>query len=283
MSWLGFGKLRAKKELHKVLHGKEVQTFPVAVNHVLELLREPEVDFRKVAEGLQCDPALTVRILRTVNSSAYGSSSPIQDMGHAISFLGLASLEQIVLGIAVRNVLPKTKGPGFSFKRYWETAAYRATLAKSISSELHPSKEAECFTAALLQDLALPVLMGAIPDRYGPLLQSWQENDSLTLQAAEKDALGCSHDEVGGWLCSHWGLPEGLTEAIATHHSAQTSDLSLMPALRMVALLRETMSDANTEEFLNMGTSEYGFQADRLLEMTELAQQQAKELATVIR
>ena len=190
MAWIKIGKNKAAKELKKIIGEEDVPQFPQVVTKVLELLRNPEADFGEIAEHLMWDPAMTLKVLQLANSSAYGASRPIQDVQHAIGFLGRSVLEQIVLGVAVRGALPRGDAPGFESRRFWVTSAYRASLAKSLARELHPSGEAISFTAALLQDLAIPVLAHALPERYGKVLAHWHGDANAQLHALERKASG---------------------------------------------------------------------------------------------
>ncbi len=279
MGFIGIGKRKAQKQLQQVLKGQEVPTFPGLAMRVLELLRDPEVDFDRVAEGLQWDPALTVQILKTVNSAAYGVSQPIQDVHHAVRFLGRGALEQIVLSVAVRKVLPATNAPGFHVGRFWKAACYRAIVAKGVAARLHPAQEAASFTGALLQDLAIPVLVHSLSTPYSDVLQRWHGDPQARLHELEKAQWGWSHDQVGGWLCTHWDMPTSLIQAISEHHSDQVSDADLLPALRLVSWIRESQTAQELEPLLHLAQSEYGIPFEELQALTGQAEEQAGELA----
>ncbi|HPF15672.1 MAG: HDOD domain-containing protein [Planctomycetes bacterium] len=277
MVWSPFGKSKAQKELAKILRGQQIPSFPGIVHKVLELLRDPDVDFDEIVSQLQWDPHLTVQLLKTVNSAAYGLAHPISDVKHAVGFLGRASLEQIVLGLAVRNLLPHGDAPGFDAARYWRTASYRAALARGIAHDLHPAKEAECFTAALLQDLAIPVLVHALPGPYGAVLGRWHGSPEGTLQEMERKALGWSHDEVGGLICEHWDLPEDLARGIATHHT--DAEDRLLPALKLVAIIPETEATWTDARLVRTGLAEYGIAEEAMLAHIQTAKSQAHKLS----
>lgn len=279
MGFISIGKRKAQKQLQQILKGQEVPTFPGLAMRVLEMLRNPEVDFESVAEGLQWDPALTVQILKTVNSAAYGVSQPIQDVHHAVRYLGRGALEQIVLSVAVRKVLPNPTAPGFQVERFWKAACYRAIVAKAIATRLHPAQEAASFTGALLQDLAIPVLVDALAQPYEPVLKRWTQDPDVWFHQAEKQAMGWSHDEVGGWLCTYWDMPDSLTRAIAQHHSDQVSDTELLPALRLVSWIRESQDAQALEAFLDLAKQDYGLASDDLMALTAQAEEQSVELA----
>lgn len=279
---MGLLKSKQERQLAKIVKGCEIPHFPELTLRILERLRDPEADFDQVAGCMQWDPGLVMTLLRTVNSAAYGVSSRIEDVRHAISFMGRSQLEQIVLAIAVKDSLPSAPAPGFLAERFWRAAAFRAALARAFADELHPARHAEAFTAGLLQDLALPVLAHARPDDYGPVLEAWHGGDAESLDSLEQSAFGWSHGKVGGLLGSVWSLPESLVAAIEHHHSDHASDREVLPATRLVARLRERECEREQEELVEVARSDYGLGPDWTVRTVESCRSQAKELASTL-
>ena len=273
---------RVDKKLEKILAGAEVPTMSRAVLEILQKLRDPEASMQEIAETIQWDPGLVTRILRTVNSSAYGVSRRIEDVRHAATFLGRTQLEQLVLGLAVRDCLPKTKAPGFESGRYWRTAAFRAALAREIAGRIQPAKQAESFTVGLLQDLAVPVLANARAAEYGIVLEAWHADGPARLAQLEQDAFGWNHSQVGELLARRWELPEELVVLIGRHHSAEASDAELFPAIRLAAVLRETAVEYGIEALVEEARSGYGLEPDWTRQAVTSCQEKAVELAQIL-
>jgi len=78
MRFLGIGKSKAERELGRIMKSESIPNFPGMAMRVLEDLRDPEVEFAAIAERLQWDPALTMQVLNTLNSAAYGVANPGQ-------------------------------------------------------------------------------------------------------------------------------------------------------------------------------------------------------------
>ena len=267
--------------LGKMLAGTEPPTFPQPTLRILQKVRDPQVELDQIVESLQWDPTLVVRVLRTVNTAAYGPANPIENVHHAVSYMGRAQLEQIVLALAVRKALPSRPAVGFDVRRYWVGASRRAALARHISKRLHPVNSSECFTAGLLQDMGIPVLAHARPAEYGPVLTEWHAGGS-SLEELERSVFGWTHAEAGGLLSRTWELPAALAESIFHHHREGATDAQLLPALRMVSVLGETESNHGAEAFVEIGTADYGLESDWLLQILSDAEEQAQELAVLI-
>ncbi|MCP3918792.1 MAG: HDOD domain-containing protein [bacterium] len=277
-----FGRKRARAKLNEVLRGHEPPTFPQGVMRLLKLLRDPDSEISEIAEALQWDPGLVVRVLKTVNSAAYGSARKIDCVQHAVSMMGRSQLEQLVLGIAVKGSLPTKPAPGYDAPRYWQAAFFRAALARSIAGKLHPADQARSFTGGLLQDMAVPLLAHARPDDYGPVLVEWHGDRKSNLHELERSALGWSHDEIGGHLGEEWELPASLSSVIQQHHAEGANDAELPPALRLVATHRETEREAGIDAMVEEGRSMYGLEPDWVLASVVSSEAQALELAQAL-
>jgi len=274
-----FGKNKSKLRLDELLRGHEPPTFPQGVMSLLKLLRDPDSEISAVAEALNWDPGMVVRVLKTVNSAAFGAVSKIDSVQHAVSMMGRSQLEQLVLAIAVKGVMPNTPAPGFEAERYWQASFFRASLARAIAERLHPADQARSFTGGLLQDMAIPLLAHARPDDYGKVLEEWHGSPRTNLHSIEKKALGWSHDEVGGHLGVDWDLPDNLTTVIQGHHDDGATDAELPPALRLVAMHRETEREFGIEAMVETAKSMYGLEADWLQATIAASDDQARDLA----
>ena len=272
-------KKKVRQRLDEVLRGQEPPTLPQGVTNLLKLLRDPDSDSGDVAEALNWNPGLVVRVLRTVNSAAYGAVHKIDSVTHAVSMMGRAQLEQLVLAIAVKNTLPTGAAPGFQPDRFWQAAFFRAGMARSIAELLHPADQARSFTGGLLQDMAIPLLAHARPDDYGKVLQEWHGTPGADLRSIERAALGWSHDEIGGHLSADWELPENLTAVIQGHHNDGATDSELPPALRLVALHRETEREYGIEAMIETARSMYGLDPDWLKSAVAASEELAHDLS----
>ena len=218
---LAFLKKRKKnsgKELRSLLGKFELPSFNVTVMKVLSLLRDPDSSMKEIAEQVQIDPGMHVKALRTVNAAAFGLASKVSSIQHAASLLGRSRLESIVLSIAVKDALPEIQSPYLDERRFWETASERACLAGALAGCLHPSTKAESFISALLQDMAIPVIMHANRERYTVVLDQWFAERELMLDEIEKKALGYDHATIGALMAEEWDLPEHVGRAIWGHH-----------------------------------------------------------------
>ena len=282
MGLFGIGKKKATEALEGILQGAEPPSFPALTLRIMSKLRDPDVEFDELSEAIRWDPALTLKLLATVNSAAFAPKRRIDDVRHAISYLGRGQLESLVLAVAVRGALPSPSQPGFEGERFWRTAAHRAALARTLSSRLHPAREGEAFTGGLLLDLAIPVLVDRLGASYSEVLQAWHEDPAAGRDELERARHGRTHAEVGGLLAESWDLPESMARTIALHHASEATDRDVLPAIRLVGVTREVEPDLALEALVETARAEYGMEPDWTLEALEASRVEADELASLL-
>src|SRR5580700_11894012 len=112
-------------------------SLPAVAVQVLDLAQRADVDITEIARFISKDPAMSGKILKTVNSSFYGRSQHVSTISHALVILGLQSVKTLVLGFSLVTNLMKGKEKGFKHIEYWRRSVYSATAARSIASRLN--------------------------------------------------------------------------------------------------------------------------------------------------
>ena len=271
-----------KKLLKKVLGDYELPSFPDVVLKTLEKIRDPNVDAHSIADVLSNDPNLTVKVLKTVNSAAFSPVKEIENLQQAIALMGMSSLESLVLSMGVNKALPNKKTGSFDPTLFWLGSARRAYVAKAISQVLHPQKNMECFTAGLLQDMAVPLLVSSREKEYEPILKAWG-NDKRRLHELEQEAFGWDHAEVATWMCAEWQLPENLASAIGGHNQKEDDGQFERPsAVYLVSLIRNSRENPGTDLLIEEAVNTYSLEKDSLNGILEESFEKAEELVSII-
>lgn len=212
-------------------------SLPAIAIQVLELAQQPDVNINEIATTISKDPALSSKILRTVNSSFYGRSQAISTVSNALVILGLQSVKTLVLGFSLVSNLSgsKNKGTGFKHLDYWRHCTYAATAARTLAAKLNIVQQEEAFLAALLADIGMLVLDQVLGAEYGEIVAQAPSHEQLP--ALETAALQLTHGEAGGILAAQWKLPPLLAGPITLHHSPeQVEDPALRKLTELVRL-----------------------------------------------
>jgi HD-like signal output (HDOD) protein len=267
-----------KEQMKAVLGDYELPSFPVIVMNALEKVRGAEVTNSEISELVATDPGLSVRLLTTVNSAAYALKHKVSNIDHAVSLMGRGELESILISMAVHEVMPTENIPVFDAQRFWGAAARRASLARGLADLVDPSSRSESFTAALLQDMAIPILARQRAADYGPVLEHWYANgaDLVTL---EREAFDWDHATVAMWMCNDWGFPDRIAEAIGAHHGTNDDELAALPAVSLVSCLREQEEDSGVERLVENAYENYNLPRDQVVDLVDESFAAANDIA----
>jgi HD-like signal output (HDOD) protein len=189
----------------------ELPTLPDIAIKIREMIDDPNVSADKLIRLLSADPVISAHIIKTANSAAFSSGSPVNDLRTAISRLGYRMLRNLVM-LVTMNKLFKTGSPDISrkLKQLWDHS--REVAANSYVLALHQKhlKPEQAMLAGLVHDLgALPLCMFA--DHHHPQL------DQETLE----ELIRKFHSEVGSKLLYNWNFPSEIVEVVAQHENLQ--------------------------------------------------------------
>lgn len=217
------------EQIQRVVNAPSLPSLPAIATEVLEMTRDPNVSIKAIAQSVQNDPALAARILKTVNSSFYGLSTPCQSIARAMSYLGLNTVKSLVLGFSLADAFLESddddcddeKDSGFCLIEHWRGALFAATAAREFASSLAPSIDADnAFIAALLQDVGMLACAHVLGDEYAKVVENCLPGDP-SLTQRERETLGFTHVEVGVELADKWRLPEVYGAAIRYQNRAE--------------------------------------------------------------
>jgi two-component system, cell cycle response regulator len=210
-------------------------SLPAIALQVLQLAQREDVDISEIARAISKDPALSGKILKTVNSSFYGRAQAVSTISHALVILGLQSVKSLVLGFTLVKSLGGGRGKGFKHLQYWRRSIYAATAARSAAAKALLVQQEEAFLAALLQDIGMLVLDAVLGEQYNAVCAKAASHEELA--AAEQAELGLTHADAGGVLAQQWKLPPLLAIPIAHHHNpAGVEDPTLQKLAELVQL-----------------------------------------------
>ena len=256
--------------LDRVLRSPRLPSLPTIALEVIELAQQPEVEFREIAETIQHDPALSSKILKTVNSAFYGQVREISTISRALQVLGLNSVKTLALGFSLVGNLKTSKGAGLDHVEYWRRSLYTATAARALSRHAGIVQQEEAFLGGLLQDMGMVALSQALGDEYADILKAAGSRHEL-LRDHEIEALGIDHAEVGAALAESWKLPPVLVAPIRHHEEPDSADDELRTLVRSVALgnraadvfLHPEGDGAALDTYYGQAASWFGLQRDQ--------------------
>ena len=95
-AWLGKSQIK-----NIVVTLGELPSFPSLYIKIVDTLKDDDVSIEKVGKAISNDITISVKILKIVHSSFFGSDETISDITQAVSVLGIETVKNLVLAIKV--------------------------------------------------------------------------------------------------------------------------------------------------------------------------------------
>ncbi len=182
----------------------------------------------------------------------------VNDITQAVMLLGRPRVESIVLSHAVKKALPKVDEPWFDMAQFWSLSGLRAVLARNFAQHLHPETAINSFTAAMLQDIGMPVLISKKGKQYSSIFEQWLE-EKCEISLLEEKEFSFDHQRVGHLMAEEWQFPEYLTDVIGQHHFSKTVD----PAISLVSKLELKNIDGEMDYIIGRCADEFNLQPEQ--------------------
>jgi putative nucleotidyltransferase with HDIG domain len=212
-------RLRSKEAAEVLSKLRSLPVMPNSYQSVIDCLADPQVSTRKVGELISKDIGMSAKMMQLVNSSFYGLGGRIVDPVHAVVYLGLKSVEALILTSGVFSKLSDDKAKQFFVTGLQEHCVRVGSLARHICMARNMSED-EVDTAAMagiLHDAGKMVLIARFPEQFEQAIEI-SRSQNIPLYEAEYDLLNINHAELGGCLLDLWGLPNPIIEAATFHH-----------------------------------------------------------------
>jgi len=203
-------------DLEGVLAAAQLPALPQSAIRLLQISRDAEAGPADFAAPIESDLGLAGQVLRFVNSSYFGFSREVASVKQAVTLVGMRTIKNFVLWNAVFSQVPDPKCGRFHLKQLWEDSLRRALFARDLVTLLGSKAADDAFAAALLQDMAIPLLSKGAPALYAQLLEA-RDHGGTRLSALEHEAFGWTHAEAAKRMAQHWNLPEELAVAVGSH------------------------------------------------------------------
>ncbi len=229
-------------------------TLPSVAIRIVQMCQRDDIDINELVQVIARDPALSVKLLKMANSSAFGARRGIRTLSHAVMLIGTRTIPALALSFSLVPGAGSRKQKVLD--RMWEQVVAAATASRELAREVRYAAPEEAFLCGLLQNVGMLALMQIGGKDYQELLER-AGDDHNALAALELEIYGADHGQVGEWLLSRWKLPPSICKAIGLSHrsvpllpgvaltaDAMLCELTAVSAITADIFLRESVSDA---------------------------------------
>lgn len=229
---------KAKTVVEKALSSiGDIATLPEVTIKIIGIVEDPKSTARDLHEVIKNDPALSVKVLKVVNSAFYGLPGQVASVDRAIILLGLSAVKNIAIAASIARLFKGKKiSDQFSAADLWRHSVAVAVAARSLAKcSPHPVMADEIFVAGLIHDIGTLVERQAYPDQFSEVIQRCTDDTSADFLEVEREVIGADHQAFGVGLTTKWKFPRHLRAAVGFHHNPEAVSVELR---NMATLIR---------------------------------------------
>ena len=213
--------MNAEAILKHLDHIEDIPTLPTIVFELNELLQDPDTPITEITDVIEKDQAMSLKILKLVNSAFYGFQSKVDDIANAIILLGFNTVRNAILSLSVISAFnDKNSLEGFDITDFWKHSLAVAVISKSLAQKTRKGSPDGCFVAGLLHDIGKVIMAQYFQELFGKVWTAARQ-DTLSFYDAEKKVSDIDHGSIGAHLAEKWKLSSDFINTIKWHHEFQ--------------------------------------------------------------
>jgi putative nucleotidyltransferase with HDIG domain len=218
---------------------QDVSTLPHVIARTLQVINDPDASALRLKNVIETDAALSVRILRCVNSSAYSLRQEVTSLQHAITFLGLKEIRRLAVTARVSELFAHDEAFGpYRRRGLWKHLVAVGLCARLIAMRQRMADFEDAFLAGLLHDVGIILEDQYVHAQFRAVVGSLDNHTPLV--EAERSVLGFDHAQVGAAVAERWRFPESVKAAIGYHHASgdyQGESLAIVRCVEVANLI----------------------------------------------
>jgi two-component system cell cycle response regulator len=178
---------------------------PVATK-LVELAADDSCSASDLANLIEKDPSLSVRLLKLANSAFFRTLYPVTTLTQAVVKVGFQHLRIMALSVSLRDAFPMGKVGSLDYEKFWRNSIYRALIAKHLAQRLKTCNSEEAFVAALIMEIGLLVFFDLFI-KGSPEEIDFNLDPLEDLLKWENERYGSDHRKIGEAVLDYWHFP----------------------------------------------------------------------------
>jgi HD-like signal output (HDOD) protein len=231
-------------EFHEAIrNGKiELPSLPDIAIRIAKVINDANTDSGDIARVVQADPNVAARIISVVNSAAYRSKMPIDNLPDAVSRLGRNVTHHLVISFVLSKLFhSRSKLLKQRMTQLWQHSGYVAALCHELARMTPGLEPAQAMLCGLLHDIGALAIIGAA--RGKPELM--ENPELLDLVVSKLKA------EVGAMVLRKWEFPKYFIQ-VALHAEDWMEDITEAPDYVDLVVVAQLHSYVGTEYMSDM-------------------------------
>jgi len=214
-----------KKRIDSIIANiEQLPSIPEVASKIINMVNNPNVSFKAVADEIIKDQAMTTNILKLCNSAYFSKGKEITSIERAIVTLGIKEVKDIIMVLVAKPVLDKgIIGYDLAKGEMWKQGLLVASIAKKIAL-LKKRKDIadEVFTGGLIHNVGKIVTAMFVQSTLKEILAE-VETKQITFSEAEKVVMGYKHQEIAEQILKKWQFPPVLQAMVRYYDEVENS------------------------------------------------------------
>jgi len=206
----------------------DLPTLPTVAAKINNELQKESLTAKTLGVIIGDDTALTARILRLANSAFYGQAQQVNNIDKAVMILGFDAIKSLAMSISIYSLFKKNKDTGIDVEGLWWHSLGCAVAAKALVEKSNKGLGDQAFLYGVVHDIGKIVFISVLFKEYEQVLQYAREKGT-TVNEAEVQIIGFTHQKIGALLLKHWKFPEDIITAVKMHHNLDADFQKIPP------------------------------------------------------
>jgi len=194
----------------------EIRPFPATATKIISLCSNSESQVGKISELIECEPAISIKLLSLANSPLFGTAREITTVSQAIVLLGYTAVSQMAISIASGPLFTAGNAELMEHRvKLFRESLGVATVCRLLADELGTTDASEAFLGGMMLDVGKLLFFDFVPEPDRRIIEQDPTGETTEREVA---TFGMDHPAVGEHCGRKWGLPNAINTAIREHH-----------------------------------------------------------------
>ncbi len=222
----------------RIEHCPKLASLQVINSKLASLVKSDKSGNSEIAALIRHDPSLTARLLRMVNSVYFGLSAKVNNIDEAVLYLGLRQIRELSMATPVIEDMAKLSPNSIQlpWREMWQHSIGTAIMTRDVLATTNLLVDDDTdYIIGLLHNVGKVVQATAWSKEFEIVLAG-EHADPEAVCAAEREAIGWDHAEIGAYYLERHQLAPEIVEAVRNHaHPLAAGDHRLYAAAVQVA------------------------------------------------
>lgn len=203
---------------------KNLPHIPATTMQLIQILNDETCTVERIAKEMKSSPLLiieTLEMAQKLKQARNPDDPPISVLEHAIVYIGIRDLGDILIIASLKALPVKTKK--FDLQFFWKKSIMCGLFTEALYKEFGDKFEIDrvgehydgtfAYIAGCLSSVGFMVAGMVRPDEMDQLAEMMSQPDAKPVNQLEVKNFSWSSMVLGEIACVLWGLPEFVTEA----------------------------------------------------------------------